>query len=32
MREWQEVVEVWREGAEGVWLVLDEMVTQEGIA
>ena len=32
MREWQEVVEVWREEAERVWLVLDEMVTQEGIA
>ena len=29
MRAWQEVVEVWREGAERVWLVLDEM---EGIA
>ena len=32
MRAWQEVVEVWREGAERVWLAHDEMVTQEGIA
>ena len=32
MREWQEVVEVWREGAEWVWLVLDEMETREGTA
>ena len=32
MRVRQEVVKVWREGAERVWLVLDEMETQEGIA
>ena len=32
MRVWQEVVDVWRERAEWLWLVLDEMVTQEGIA
>jgi len=28
----REVVEVWRERGEWVWLVLDEMVTQEGNA
>ena len=28
----REVVEVWRERGEWVWLVLDELVTQEGNA
>ena len=32
MRVWQEVVEEWRERGEWVWLVLDELVTQEGAA
>ena len=32
MKVWQEVVEEWRERGEWVWLVLDEMVTQEGAA
>jgi len=32
MRVWQEVVEEWRERGEWVWLVLDELVTQEGNA
>ena len=32
MKVWQEVVEEWRERGEWVWLVLDELVTQEGAA
>ena len=32
MRVWQEVVEVWRETAERVWLVHDEGMTRQRIA
>ena len=32
MRVRHEVVEVWRERGEWQWLVLDELVTQAGIA
>ena len=32
MKVGQDVVEEWRERGEWVWLVLDEMVTQEGAA
>ena len=32
MREWQEVVEVWRARGEWLWLAHDEVVTRQGTA